>query len=164
MWKILVGDSMELIKAFNYMKVIINNGKKNDFSANNVKEGLEEYVYTLIKEKELTLSDSDVLFTIVENVDRIMKSKITADEIYVEALSKEANIDYEKCRNIRVKKKEEDIEYSSSKTNNDEGNPWDYLPVEPGTCGKTWDAQRKAQWDEMWNSSVKEKTGCGRYW
>jgi len=164
---------MKLIKAFNYMKKIINNGKENDLSVDNVRKGVIEYIDTLVQEKEISFDDRKILIQVSKKLKKIMESKVTADEVFVEAISIKDNIDYigcsikkvekiRKCFNEEPKKQIKQSKVQSD-ISTDTGNPWDYLPVEPGTCGRTWDAQRRAQWEAMHKSEEIDYSRCGRF-
>lgn len=167
---------METTEAFNYIKKIINEGKKNNKDYKLIQWDISQYLDILIDEKQITKKQNTLLSCVLGRMKDIVANKITADEVFVKALSKRENSKYVTCnmhkyidgsdsKKQQEKKQEEDKPKVKVKTRKENhGNPWDYLPVEPGTCGKSWDAQRKAQWDKMWNSPVKEKTGCGRYW
>ena len=85
---------MEIIKAFNYMKTIINNGMKRKSNTINVRKGLQDYLSVLTTEGAVTETDLKVLVGVVQRIDAIMKSELTADEAFVRSLCKEQNIKY----------------------------------------------------------------------
>ena len=174
---------MKLIEAFNYMKKIINNGKKNDFSVKNVRKGVTKYIDTLVEQKAISFNDRKFLIEVSKKIKPIMEDKITADEAFVEVLSATEKVDYVSCSiddsdtEEISHKKESDVIVKSSKNNSNEEpkteviktrevehHPWDNMPVDPGTCGRFWEYQKKARWEEKWKRDPEPNGGCGRFW
>ncbi len=163
---------MELTKALNYMKTIIHHGMERKNSTINVRNGLKEYLGTLIKEGVISGEDAQILGGIVQRLDLIMKKEMTVDEAFVRSMCHEENTPYisdgekkttpAKKTTTRRKKTSKPKAVVSTSTEESvskpiaerrSSNPWDNFPIEPdGSCGRIQEARRKAAYEEWLDS------------
>lgn len=175
---------MQLTKALNYMKTIIDNGKKRKSSTINVRKGLKEYLSTLVGEGVISQEDCQILTGVMNRIDPIMKSEMTVDEAFVRSMCGVQDTQYaplasEKGQVVQptiVKEsgkktsapKKKQTRKSKPKTTSSttttytpverHSNPWDNWPIEPdGSCGRIQEARKKAAYEEYWEHKFR---GC----
>lgn len=163
---------MELTKALNYMKIIIDNAKKRKNSTINVRNGLKEYLAALIEEGVITETDLNILVGVIDRVDAIMKSKMSVDEAFVRSMCAAQNekyiqVEYKKdtigsTNQVPLKNKEKDsLSKPLSTKESYSSNPWDSFPIEPdGSCGRFQNVRKKEAYME-WKKRLFEKEDNG---
>ena len=107
---------MELTEAFENMKIIIDTAKMNNSNIKNVREGLNRYVVTLVEEKQISWYERRLLFAVIEKLRPIMKSEVSADEVFNEVLTIYGE-DYKVEVKKKTKRKATDNGKDSKETN-----------------------------------------------
>ena len=167
---------MENTEALNFIKRIINESKKNNSDYKCVQFEIMSYLDVLYDEKQITKQQKCLLLSILDKMEKIMNGRITADEVFVEALSKKENSKYVPCdmyeynkhndpNYVKEKKKEEEKPKVKVKTR-EETTDYTGFNCEPGECGRNADFRRKLEL-ERYFQSLKPKEGngsCGRFW
>ena len=139
---------MKITEALNYMKTIINNGKKNNNSTRTVRKGLFDYLGTLIGEGVISDEDCHVLSGVVKQIGAIMRSEITVDEAFVKSMCNVQETPYVPLNTSKSIKDEKTV-------SKEEGiplvppYPWDVSQVSDGSCGRFQEARRHAAQEKM---------------
>ena len=78
---------MKVTEAFNFMKLIIKNGKSKRLSVGKVKGAINDYINVLISQKCLSKVGIRLLYGVSLRIDDIMHDIVTPDEVFVNMLS-----------------------------------------------------------------------------